>query len=97
MPLEISCQQVPKCWGLQAQSVTRLYDVQTAEHVNPPAKIKKTVVLPTGRRLLATAPAPAPAMGASAARDMPPLPPIQPGMAAQAPQPGAMPAQEVQS
>ncbi len=78
-----------------AKSETRAYVAQAKEPVNPPAKLKNTVVLPTGRRLLATAPAPAPAIGASAARDMPPLLPVQPGMnAAQAPQPVP---QEVQS
>lgn len=73
-----------------------------ANHVNPPAKIQTASTATTvpvaanikttaGRKLQATAPAPAPEQGPAARRDMPPLPPVGPGMTAgaQAPQPGA--------
>ena len=83
--------------------------MQAKEHVNKPAKLVKTpaaaaeaagmnptaAAVTTGRKLMATAPAPAPEQGPAARRDMPPLPPMMPGMTAgaMAPQPGAMPAQ----
>ena len=83
--------------------------MQAKEHVNKPAKLVKTpaaatnaagvnaaaAAVTTGRKLMATAPGPAPEEGPAARRDMPPLPPMMPGMTAgaMAPQPGAMPAQ----
>lgn len=85
------------CRGGHELKVWLLMQSTNAEHVNRPAHKAKTATT-TGRKLQATAPAPAPEQGPGARRtDMPPLPPIGPGMPmqAQAPQPGAMPAEGV--